>query len=384
MSMRLAPRFLVVDQLEPKGFRQRRPDGNGDGFIRIGRIRRVPYRLPELLEAVASEHPVFIAEQAVDALVGIWVTATCSPGGAGKWRDEYSQHLQRANVIVLPDNDDPGKRHAEAVGSLAGVAASVKMLRLPDLPHKGDAYDWIKAGGTAEALWTLVGQCSQREGLICVADVTPEPVDWLWRDRLALGKLTLLGGDPDMGKSQIAVNAAARITTGSYWPNGARANIGSALFICSEDDTADTIRPRSEAAGADIEKVYAYRPIVDGKRKTFSLQEDLDRLALEINSIGDVKLVVLDAITSYMGGKIDSHRTTDVRSVLEPVGDFAKEHRVAILGITHPPKAAQAKAMHAFTGSLAFVAAARLAFYVTEEAETNRRLLLSVKIISAH
>ena len=87
----------------------------------------------------------------------------------------------------------------------------------------------------------------------------------------------------------------------------------------------------------------------------------------------------MDAITSYMGSKIDSHRTTDVRAVLEPVGDFAREFNVSVLGITHPPKAYQANAIHAFTGSLAFVAASRLAFFVTSEAETKRRLLLSVK-----
>jgi hypothetical protein len=382
--------LFVVDRLDPKGFRQRRPDGNGGWLHQIGTTRRVLYRLPELLEAVASERPVFIAEgeKAVDALRKLGVTATCSPGGAGKWRDEYAKHLRGANVIALPDNDDCGQRHAEdVVRSLTGIASSIKVLNLPNLPPKGDPYDWIEAGGTAEVLWALADKCEgvTCDGLTSVAEVEPEHVSWVWRDRLALGKLTLLGGDPDMGKSQIAIDAAARITTGRHWPNGERAETGSAIFICSEDAVADTIRPRLEAAGADIARVYIFAPIVDGRRKTFSLQDDLDRLARAIKSVGDVKLVVLDAITSYMGGKIDrggkidSNSTTDVRGVLEPVGDFANEHGVAILAITHPPKAAQAKAMHAFTGSLAFVAAARLAFYVTREPETVRRLLLAVK-----
>ena len=80
----------------------------------------------------------------------------------------------------------------------------------------------------------------------------------------------------------------------------------------------------------------------------------------------------------YMG-KIDSHRTTDVRAVLEPLDKFAETHNVAVLAITHPPKAVQAKALHAATGSLAFVAAARLAFLAIEEPETDRKLLLPVK-----
>ena len=90
-------------------------------------------------------------------------------------------------------------------------------------------------------------------------------------------------------------------------------------------------------------------------------------------------LVIIDPITSYMGTRIDSHRTTDVRGVLEPLGRFADEAGVAVLAITHPPKAAQGSAINSFTGSLAFVATARMAFIATEEPETERRLLLPVK-----
>ena len=84
--------FQVV-RFEPKDFRQRKPDGNGSWTWKLGDTPRVLYHLPEMIEAIASEHPIFIAEgeKDVDALVGIGVTATCNPGGAGKWRDEYSQ-----------------------------------------------------------------------------------------------------------------------------------------------------------------------------------------------------------------------------------------------------------------------------------------------------
>ena len=90
-------------------------------------------------------------------------------------------------------------------------------------------------------------------------------------------------------------------------------------------------------------------------------------------------LVIIDPITSYMGGKIDSHRVTDVRAVLEPLAAWAEHHHVAVIGITHPPKAAPAKALHSIVGSIAYVAAARLVFLAIEEAETERRLLLAVK-----
>jgi hypothetical protein len=220
-------------------------------------------------------------------------------------------------------------------------------------------------------------------GLVFVSldSVQPEPVEWVWERRTARGKLTLLAGDPGIGKTQIANDIAARVTTGGAWPDGGRAPVGRCLILSADDGVADTIRPRLEAAGADLTKVEVLTAVVndDGKRRSFSLQQDLDALERKIREAGDVVLVEIDPITSYMGNGIDSHRTTDVRAVLEPVSAFAERNSVAVLAITHPPKAAQAKAIHAFTGSLAFAAAARIALLAVEEPETDRRLLLSVK-----
>jgi len=216
--------------------------------------------------------------------------------------------------------------------------------------------------------------------LVRLADVEPTSVSWLWPGYLARGKLTLLGGDPDLGKSLICTDAAARLSTGAHWARGPRAEVGSTIFICSEDGIADTIRPRAEVAGADLEMLHVFEStfVSNGKRKTFSLQNDLDTLGAAIEKLGNTELICIDAITSYMG-KIDSHRTTDVRAVLEPVAEFAERHRVAILGVTHPPKAAQGNALRAFTGSFAFIAAPRIGFFVTTEPDTDRRLLLPVK-----
>jgi putative DNA primase/helicase len=215
----------------------------------------------------------------------------------------------------------------------------------------------------------------------CMADVESNAVEWIWPGRIARGKLTLVAGDPGIGKSQMSIDSTARITKGGMWPDGGRAVIGSIVILSAEDSTKDTLRPRLEAAGADLNRVFALRAVVAAdKQRTFNLQADLDALGDNINAIGDVAVVIIDPITSYMG-KIDSHRTTDVRSVLEPLAAFAERFNVAILAITHPPKAIQNKALHAVTGSLAFVAAARLVFIVVEEPDTTsgRRLLLSVK-----
>ncbi len=120
-----------------------------EGDIELPACRRVLYRLPELLAGGAGR-VVFVAEgeKAVDALVACGKLATCNPMGAGKWDPGYGEALRGREVVVLPDNDDPGRRHARAVaGSLAGVAACVRVLDLPGLPPKGDVFDWLQSPG---------------------------------------------------------------------------------------------------------------------------------------------------------------------------------------------------------------------------------------------
>jgi hypothetical protein len=145
-----------VVRLEPKEFRQRRPDANGGWVYKLGNVRRVLYRLPKLLEAISNDRTVFIAEgeKDCDALLKLGVTATCNPMGAEKWSDAYSETLRGADVVIIPDRDKPGEKHLYLVASsLNGIASRVRVLRL--LIGK-DCHDWIAAGGTAQQLWQLV------------------------------------------------------------------------------------------------------------------------------------------------------------------------------------------------------------------------------------
>src|SRR5207244_66644 len=124
--------FQVV-RYEPKDFRQRRPDGNGGWSWKLKGVRRVLYRLPELLAADPAL-PVYLVEgeKDVEALVALSLVATTNPGGARKWRPEYAEPLRGRDVVLLPDNDDKGRQHAEQVAvSLTGIAASVKVVTLP-------------------------------------------------------------------------------------------------------------------------------------------------------------------------------------------------------------------------------------------------------------
>jgi hypothetical protein len=151
---------------DPKNFQCRRPNESG-GWIWKGvfdGIERVPYRLPGLLAADPSQ-PVFIVEGEKDAdrLTSLRLTATTNVGGAGKWRPEYNQHFAGKHVVLLPDNDDPGREHTAAVvRHLTGTVASIKVVELPDLPEKGDVSDWLDKGGTPLDLLNLVARTADR------------------------------------------------------------------------------------------------------------------------------------------------------------------------------------------------------------------------------
>lgn len=152
-----------VVRSEPKGFRQRRPDGPGNWIWNVANVRRVPYRLPELL-AANPDDTVFVAEgeKDVERLIQNKLVATTNPGGAGKWRDEFGAYLQGRHVIILPDNDDAGHFHALNVArSIIPHAASVKILCLPNLPDKGDVSDWLNAGGDRDQLLKMAAEAKQ-------------------------------------------------------------------------------------------------------------------------------------------------------------------------------------------------------------------------------
>ncbi len=145
-------------RFEPKKFRQRRPDGKGGWVWDLKGVRRVLYQLPNIVAAPADQ-AVFVVEGEKDAdrLAEENQLATTCAMGAGKWRDEYNDSLAGRPVIVIPDNDQPGREHAEQVAqSLRGIAASVKVVELPGLPPKGDVSDWLESGHTGSELWGLI------------------------------------------------------------------------------------------------------------------------------------------------------------------------------------------------------------------------------------
>jgi putative DNA primase/helicase len=213
--------------------------------------------------------------------------------------------------------------------------------------------------------------------VVCMADVKPTSIDWLWQNWIALGKVSVLAGDGGRGKSTILCDLTARTTTGNIWPDGgARCAPASVIILAAEDDVGDTLAPRLLAAGADLTRVFVIRSVRDEsqRRRGFNLQADLERLEAEIRKHDNVKLVVIDPISSYLG-KVDSHKNADVRSVLEPLGEMAGRLRVAVICNNHFSKGG-GSANGRIIGSVAFVNQARAAFIVTPDEDDETRMLL--------
>lgn len=134
-------------RLEPKSFRQRRPDGKGGWLWDMNGVERVPYRLPELLARPSDPVCVCEGEKCCEAVRSLGLLATCNVGGALKWRREYGAWFVGRRCVVFPDNDEPGALHAEAVAGnlLTWGAASLRVVSLPDLAPGGDVADFLAA-----------------------------------------------------------------------------------------------------------------------------------------------------------------------------------------------------------------------------------------------
>lgn len=218
--------------------------------------------------------------------------------------------------------------------------------------------------------------------LTCGADLTPQPVQWLWPDWLALGKFHLLAGAPGQGKTTIAMGMAATVTMGGRWPDGSRCEAGNILIWSGEDDYTDTLLPRLIAAGADRNRLF----FVEGTRtgnevKPFDPSTDMRTLRDAIDQIGNVRMIVIDPVSTAVAG--DSHKNTEVRRGLQPLVDLATTINAALLGITHLSKGGQGSdPAQRVIGSIAFTAVARVvlvAAQVKDEDGSDKRILARSK-----
>lgn len=200
--------------------------------------------------------------------------------------------------------------------------------------------------------------------VITLADVQPERVTWGWTGRLPLGKLAVLDGDPGGGKSTMAVDLAARITTGSPMPDGDRALEGprDVVYLSAEDGVADTLRPRLDAAGGDPSRFHVLFEIPetdDDGRTTWRpprIPKDCGHLEALVTRTRAV-LVVVDVLAAYLDVR-DGNADGDVRRALHPLAGLAERSGACVLVIRHLRKS-RGSAIYAGGGSIGVIGAAR-------------------------
>ena len=248
--------YEVVRTDDPSGKKifQRAVNPDGSKKNSMKGVERVPFHLPELLEAQKSNQTIYIVEgeKCVEALRGLGLVATTNSGGAGKWND-CGRHFQKGvNVTIIPDNDEPGRRHAcEVAQDLQKRGCNVKILNLPDLPIKGDIYDWLKKGHSREELLELVGQEQEWDEEQVELDDVQEPENergfkFVWADDLEIKEprflvknlleedcLGLVIGDPSSGKSLFVLDMACCISTGAPF-HGRQVKEGPVLYLAGE------------------------------------------------------------------------------------------------------------------------------------------------------
>ena len=343
----------------------------------------------------SASKPVFVCEGASDtaALHGLGLDAVGVPM-AGHCGAMLAELLADRHVVLVADADEAGRRGAKTIAdALVPRGASVRIIE-PPMGAK-DAREAVLAGATGTDFERLAKEVRSlvpppingAPVIVRLADVKPEPVAWLWPGRIALGTLTLIAGDPGLGKSLLTLDMASRVSTGAGWPDrrGESSTPGGVVLLSAEDGVSNTIRPRLDAAGACVSRIVALEAIqtVDNigreSARTFDLSRDLLALESAIRSVEDCRLVVIDPVTAYLGG-VDSHKNADVRGLLAPLSALAAEHRIAVIAVTHLNKSGGGPAIYRAMGSLAFPAAARAAWTVSKDKDdSGRRLFVPLK-----
>jgi hypothetical protein len=299
-------------------------------------------------------------------------------------------------IILAVDNDAPGKTLAAELARRLGPERCW-FVTWPD--GCKDANDVLCKHGAAvlraciEAAqpWPVEDGANdtQRDEksapctLTDMSDLVEQPVQWLWPGRIPLGKLTVLDGDPGLGKSLITLDLAARVSTGRAMPDGGSEHLHNprgVILLSAEDDAVDTIRPRLRVAGADLTRVAIPSEVPDGDGTTRAPHiGDIDALRYAIHK-KDAALVVIDPLMAYLPEERNSHHDQDIRRALAPLCALAAETGAAIVVVRHLNKTSQGNPLYRGGGSIGIIGAARAGLLVAvDPAEAERRVLASTK-----
>lgn len=204
-------------------------------------------------------------------------------------------------------------------------------------------------------------------------EIKSRKIEWLWEPRIPYNKMTIMEGDPEVGKSYLCMHLAALVTTGGRLPDGSKVDQGRVLYISSEDDAADTIRPRMEQMGADLKNVR----VLDGF--LVLTEQGQDRLREEMDEFPP-DLVVIDTLYSFLSDKVDLGKPTSIRASLHQLDRLFKEFGPAVVVIRHWTKGGKGKAIYRGVGSIDVIGVVRTGLVAAKHPENeNLRILAQVK-----
>jgi len=209
------------------------------------------------------------------------------------------------------------------------------------------------------------------------SEVVTKPVEWLWDKRIPKAKLTMFDGDPDVGKSVVTMDLAARVSKGRTFPDGAECETGNVLIVNVEDAKDDTVVPRLKAHGADLERVV----IIDGmpseaengSTRLLDLPDDVAALKAAVKEY-EASLLILDPVLTMLGG--DSNKDQDARKALAPIRDMAEETGVTVVAVRHLNKNVSLSAIQRGGGNMGLIGVARAgAFFAHHPDEDGLRVM---------
>ena len=243
------------------------------------------------------------------------------------------------------------------VGHVKGAAHRRRLVQLAETLQctAMDDGDWLQAVEQIQQVGACAGDRSEGVILVRASDVPATHVRWAWKDRIPLGGLTLLVGDPGLGKTTVGCERAARVTRGDL--EGDLHGQPADVLIATAEDAHSVLRARLEAAGADLDRVHFVTVQRDGIDVGLTLPKDVAELERRATEVG-VSMVLVDPIAGHLEG-VDSHRDASLRRALAPLARMAETTDAAVVGVAHLNKSAAADLLRRVGGSVAMVAAAR-------------------------
>ena len=382
ISLFLKQRYKTND-IKGKTYKTLRvmPDGSRVG--KLGDCRIIPYRLPELRQAIADGRVIYITEgeKAADSLCSLGVVATTSHAGAGGWNQDLNQYFAGANVVIVPDNDAAGWGYAhKIVESLLG-SGSTKSIRVLDLPltqPKEDAYEWVnRYDGSRSLLAQLAKACpivksvedvwqpsrlhdyvpepQPKESSATVKEAKPsrllveswdsikdEPVEWLVQSIVPKKAFVALYAPPASYKSFISLDLAEAIATGRDWMGYKIPKKGAVLYICGEGHGGMGARVKAckiQNQSPDGANLYIIRAQLNLRSSPEDFIELLNAINDLIAEIGEpLEIIILDTLMRMSGGGFNENSSEDMGAFITQAGKLQELFECALMVIHHSGK----------------------------------------------